>query len=241
MNNPARSTVVIALITILISTASHASEKLKLRINGTELEYVSEGRGAPVLFLHGAISDQRVWVSYRLVIREKFRFLSYNQRYFGTIEWPDDGSNFQRETHIEDLIAFIEQIDIGPVHLVTWSYSGEIGANAILRRPDLFLSAVHFEPVIESLLSEIPGSSHATKELFKHFAPAVRAAKNGNTDAAALRFIEAVFRLPPGSASDESESAVNMWRENGSTVPPYLLMSPGNSLMCDDIASSSPG
>ena len=73
----------------------------------------------PVLFVHGAISDRRVWNSYQPLISEDRRFVAYTQRYFGTDDWPDSSGNFQRSTHVQDLIAFVEGLNAGAVHLVT--------------------------------------------------------------------------------------------------------------------------
>ncbi len=116
---------------------------------------------------------------------------------------------------------------------MTWSYSGGIGAHAALRRPELFRSIVHYEPSIESLLTGLPGSDNATKELRSHFGPAVTAAKENRPEEAALRLIEAVFKLPVAGALAESEMAVKMWRENGRTVKPWLAMDPAEPLSCE--------
>lgn len=99
---------------------------------------------------------------------------------------------------------------------MTWSYSGEIGVQAMLGRPDLFRSAVHYEPVLDNLVSGVPGGANATRDLFSHFGPAVTAAQAARSEDAALRFIEAVFKLPDRGA--ETEQGQEMWRQNGRTV-----------------------
>ncbi|MEZ5478886.1 MAG: alpha/beta hydrolase [Thiolinea sp.] len=204
-----------------------------MAVDGVTLPYVSEGKGSPVVFVHGAIADLRAWDAYRTIISEHHQFIAYSQRYFGTGDWPDQGENFQRATHIQDLIQFVEGLKLGPVHLVTWSYSGEIGVHAILQRPDLFLSAVHYEPVLDNLVAGVAGGANATHELFREFGPAVQAAQNQQPEDAALRFIEAVFELEPGKAVGEAGEP--MWRDNGRTVPPYLAMKPPAALDCQDL------
>lgn len=211
------------------------AETAEMQVNGASLTYVSEGEGVPVVFVHGAISDLRAWEAYGPIISDEGRFVAYSQRYFGTGDWPDDATNFQRTTHVSDLIAFVEGLDAGPVHLVTWSYSGEIGVHAMLDRPDLFRSAVHYEPVLDNLVSGAPGGANATRDLFSHFGPAVMAAQEDRPEDAALRFIEAVFELPEGGA--ETEPAQEMWRQNGRTVAPYLAMDPPPSLDCDALGA----
>ncbi|WP_282608543.1 alpha/beta fold hydrolase [Pelagibius sp. Alg239-R121] len=211
-------------------------EKL-MALNGTKLTYVEEGTGTPVVFVHGAISDMRAWDPYRPEIASERRFIAYTQRYFGTAAWSDKAEHFSRETHIDDLIAFIEGLDAGPVHLVTWSYSGGIGTYASLRRPDLFRSIIHYEPSARALLSGLPGSSAARTEMFKNFGPAITAMKAGKAEDAALRFIEAVFKLPEGNAATEPEPWPSYWRANGRTIPPFLAMAPGGPISCDQLGA----
>ena len=227
-----RSSTAFAAVIALLSHAAGA-ETAEMQIGDTRLPYVSEGQGSPVVFVHGAISDLRAWEPYRQMISEDRRFVAYSQRYFGTGRWPDDGENFQRATHVNDLVAFVEGLAAGPVHLVTWSYSGEIGIHAMLERPDLFRSAIHYEPVLDRIAAAAAGGANATRTLNAHFSPAVTAAQEGRGEDAALRFIEAVFELPEGGA--EREAGEEMWRQNGRTVAPYLAMDPPPPIDCSTL------
>jgi pimeloyl-ACP methyl ester carboxylesterase len=233
--------VFVAAVMLVSFSASHlalaAPQMKQMQVNGTALSYVEEGTGEPVIFVHGAISDLRVWDAYRARIAGKRRFIAYTQRYFGTGEWPDKGEHFSREIHTEDLIGLIEALNAGPVHLVTWSYSGGIGTYAALRRPDLFRSIVHFEPAADALVAGVPGSSSARKETLKPFGPAIKAVKAGQLEDAALRFIEAVFRMPEGAAASEPEPWPTYWRENGRTIPPFMAAHPGAAISCEQLGA----
>lgn len=222
---------------LALSSELAATEEKRMEVNGTQLSYVEEGAGDPVVFVHGAISDMRVWDVYRPKIADERRFIAYTQRYFGTGDWSDKAELFSRETHIEDLIAFVEGLDAGPVHLVTWSYSGGIGTYAALRRPDLFRSMVHFEPAAAALLAKLPGGTVARTEMFKNFGPAMSAVKAEELENAALRFLEAVFKLPEGTADTEPEPWPTRWRENGRTIPPFLAMAPGAPIACEELGA----
>ena len=216
-----------------------AAQDQLMPVDGAELSYTDQGAGRPILFLHGAISDARVWSRYAPIISEDYRFIAYTQRYFGTNSWPDDGQKFSRQTHIADLIAFVEGLGAGPVDLVTWSYSGEIGTYAALQRPDLFRSMMHYEPSVDALLAELPGAGAAQKQFISKLGPAVEALDNGAVEDAALRFIEAVFRMPEGSAANEPEPYPGYWRANGRTLPKFVSMSPAAPLSCDDLGALS--
>lgn len=222
-----RPAICSAAALVLAGLAAAAAE---MDLGDAKLSYVDEGQGAPVLFVHGAISDMRAWDPYREMIAADYRFIAYTQRYFGTGDWPDSAEGFQRQTHIDDLIAFVEGLDAGPVNLVTWSYSGEVGVMAMLARPDLFNAAIHYEPTVERLVAGVPGGDNASRKLFSQFGPAVAAAQEGRAEDAALRFIEVVFQLPEGKAV--GESGEQMWRENGRTVMPFISMAPPAMIDC---------
>jgi pimeloyl-ACP methyl ester carboxylesterase len=60
----------------------------RVRVNGVSLGYVDEGRGVPVVFVHGSYSGP----------------------------WPDDGEHYSQQTQFDDLAAFIRGLDAGPAH-----------------------------------------------------------------------------------------------------------------------------
>ena len=117
-----------------------------MEVNGATLEYVAQGEGQPVVFVHGSISDLRVWNAQREAVAAEFEFIAYTRRYFGEQPWPDEGEDFGDATQAADLAAFVQRLGRGPVHMVTHSGGGGVGTLAALQRPDLFRSIVHFEP-----------------------------------------------------------------------------------------------
>ena len=118
---------------------------------------------------------------------------------------------------------------------MTWSYSGEVATYAALRRPDLVRSMVHYEPAVFALLDGLPGAGAATAEFGATLGPVISALREDRSEDAALRLIEAVFRMPEGSANHEPEPFPTYWRENGRTLPLFLSMPPGDPLSCSDV------
>jgi hypothetical protein len=97
-----------ALVPLLLcllnpSTAMSAPAVKEVEVNGVRLSYVEQGAGEPIVFVHGAFSDLRVWEPIREEVAKRYRFIAYTQRYFGTDPWPDDGKNFNVATHVDDL------------------------------------------------------------------------------------------------------------------------------------------
>lgn len=125
-----------------------------MAVNGARLPYVEQGQGAPVVFVHGGVSDHRTWQQQREAVSSRYRAVSYTQRYFGTEAWDKNGPKFSVQTHADDLAAFIRGLNAGPAHLVAWSYGGHIALNVALKNPDLVKSAFVFEPAVPSYVTD---------------------------------------------------------------------------------------
>ena len=76
-------------------------------VNGVSLAYTEQGRGNPVVMVHGCCADSRAWDRHREAIAQSHRFIALDQRYWGTAPWPDKGEKYSPETQIEDLGAFL--------------------------------------------------------------------------------------------------------------------------------------
>ena len=100
------------------------------KIEGATLSYLEQGQGLPVVFVHGSVAVHRTLDAQRDPTARKYRYIAFDQRYFGPAPWPDDGKHFSVTTHVNDLAVFLRQLDVGPAHLVGWSY----GADVVRRR-----------------------------------------------------------------------------------------------------------
>jgi hypothetical protein len=45
-----------------------APQMRQLHVNGSDLSYLEQGTGAPVVFIHGAVSDLRYWEPQRQAV-----------------------------------------------------------------------------------------------------------------------------------------------------------------------------
>lgn len=223
----------------LITTDVHAEA---LEIDDRTVEVRIEGDGAPVIFVHGALSDLRVWDGVIDALAEEMpdrRLVSYTQRHFGPGDTPLGlPEDFSRDTHVSDLIRLTETVGNGtPVTLVTWSYGGEIGLHAAMRRPELYGTAIHYEPILFPLLSDLPGGKRAMQEKDRTvFAPALGLAKQGDLNGAAMRFMEGVFLMREGSAADAPMPWPTIWQDNSRTIPAYGAMAP-LLVGCEDLGA----
>lgn len=122
------------------------------RICGTEISYLEQGSGEPVVFVHGSLSDHRIWENQRPAVSSRYRYIALDMRYFGTLPWPDDAVHFSPQQHTADLAAFIEALGMGPAHLVGRSYGSAIALATAVHHPHLVRSLFLNEPPVPSLV-----------------------------------------------------------------------------------------
>ena len=122
-------------------------------INGTELAFVEQGRGQPVIFVHGGVGDYRAWDLQIPAFAAHFRAIALSCR--GA--WPnrklDRDAPITLDTFVEDLASFITELDLAPAHLVGHSSPGGFGGLLLAHRyPELLRSLVLLEPPAFPLL-----------------------------------------------------------------------------------------
>ena len=129
-----------------------------LTVNGYPMAYTSKGSGPAVVLVHGALSDYRYWRPQLDSLSTRYRVVSVSLRHYFPERWKGSGDDFSVRQHAEDLVAFIDRLGAGPVHLVAHSRGGSVGAGAARLRPDLVKKLVLLEP---SLLSLAPPAATA--------------------------------------------------------------------------------
>ncbi|MFE7508984.1 alpha/beta fold hydrolase [Promicromonospora sp. NPDC057488] len=96
-----------------------------VRLNGTELHYVSAGtEGTPVLLVHGF--PETWWAFHRVIplLAERHRVFAVDLRGFGDSAATDTTDTTGSATAAEDLHHLIEHLGLGPVHLLGQDIAG---------------------------------------------------------------------------------------------------------------------
>jgi pimeloyl-ACP methyl ester carboxylesterase len=206
----------------------------EVKLNGVRLQYIEQGSGEPIVFVHGAPHDLRAWEPVREAIAKRYRFIAYTQRYFGTKPWPDEGKNFSIATHADDLAKFITSLNAGPVHLVGWSHGGLVAVTAALSDPSLVRSLILYEAIIMSALpAESPEGKIAREDRAKMAGPYIAMAKAGDFTKAAKLVQDAVYQLSPGEFDSLPEDWQMVLLDNARVVPLLLAAPPPPAITCD--------
>jgi pimeloyl-ACP methyl ester carboxylesterase len=213
-----------------------------VEVNGAFLSYEAQGSGQPVVFVHGALSDLRVWdpvrneLVRRAEIARRFRLIAYTQRYYGTRQWSDDGARFSLAVHADDLATLIATLAAEPVHLVGTSYGGLVAATAAVKNPGMVRSLILYEPALASLLpqeSEVGRAARADRAAF--MAPVMSALRAGDTIRAARAMYEAVNQLPPGGFDHEPHVVQARVLDNARTLPLLLPALSASDMTCEPL------
>lgn len=188
---------------------------------GALFDYADQGQGDAVLFLHGGLGDWRTWKPHLQLLEQTHRAIAYTQRYFGINEWPKDGPAFGIDAHVDDLIGFIETLEIAPLHLVAWSYSGHAALQAALIRPDLFQGILIYEPGFPTFLEGEEEIAAFQQEANAMFGPIFEAMQAGDADEAARRLIDESGG--PGYFSTQPPERQRIYLDNAHTMPLLLI------------------
>lgn len=128
----------------------------RIKINGSDLAYTERGTGDPVILVHGALGDYRTWSSQLDSLSRQYRVISYSRRYHQPNVVTNDLLDYTHRRHVDDLIALIYELQVGPAHLVGHSYGAALAVLVALERPEIVSSLTLWEPSLFSILSRLP-------------------------------------------------------------------------------------
>jgi pimeloyl-ACP methyl ester carboxylesterase len=167
-----------------------------------KLAYVELGLGAPVIFVHGSLSDYTYWTDQLAAFAETRRAIAYSRRY----NWPNDNPparGYSATTDAQDLAGLIELLCGGrPAHIVGHSYGALAGLILATRRPELIRSLTLAEAPAMSLLAHAPGPLAPTgkamlADVRAHMVAPMKAAfRKGDRETGVATFINYCFGDP---------------------------------------------
>jgi pimeloyl-ACP methyl ester carboxylesterase len=197
--------MIVRLALVLASLLALAPSAPQFKIadigNGIHLHYAEQGRGTPVIFVHGSLSDYGYWKDEFPVFSPHYRVISYSRRY----NFPNDNlarAGYSAIADADDLAAFVKALHLGKVDVVGHSYGAYAAMFFAIRHPEMVRALVLAEPPAVSLLRTLPGKRHAAgiadyNDIQKRMvAPMKRAFRRGDTQAGVADFIDYVFNDP---------------------------------------------
>jgi non-heme chloroperoxidase len=168
---------------------------------GVHLAYVEAGRGEPVVFVHGSLSDYSYWDDQIAPFAEARRVIAYSRRYNAPNSNPPR-PGYSAVTDSEDLARLIETLGLGRVHVVGHSYGALAALFLAISRPKLVRTLVVAEAPAVSLLAHVQGEHAELGRAMladinaRMVAPMRAAFAEGRREAGVEIFIDYVFGRP---------------------------------------------
>ncbi len=119
----------------------------RLSVDGVELEFVAQGTGEPVVFIHGAlIADAFRPLLAEPSLENRYRRILYHRRgYAGSSRAAEPISISQ---HAADCRAVLQHLGVDRAHVVGHSYGGAIALQLALDSRDVVHSLALLEPAL---------------------------------------------------------------------------------------------
>ena len=110
---------------------------LAIAVNNIQLSYNDVGKGnIPIIFLHGFPFDKTMWDGQLEFLKSSFRSIAFDLRGFG--KSTDETSKLSMSVFVDDLIQFMDELQIDKATICGLSMGGYIALHAIRRFPERF-------------------------------------------------------------------------------------------------------
>jgi len=196
-NVPIEKVENLPIIEIKTMESKNAYQNLLTKVNNITIAYNDAGQGdIPVIFLHGFPFDKSMWERQLDVLKASNRVIACDIRGFG--KSIDEKTPLSIDLFSEDLVSFMDKLNIEKAVICGLSMGGFIALNALKKFPE------RFEALILCDTQCIADTAEVKENRYK-------AIEQINVDGAAEfneKFIKSVFH--PNSLTDKKELVENL-------------------------------
>ena len=104
-------------------------------LNGFKMHYVDEGKGEPIICLHGEPTWGYLYRKFIPPLSKTNRVIVPDHMGFGKSETPQD-KEYTLQTHVENLVGLIEELGLRDITFVAQDWGGPICSAYTVRYPD---------------------------------------------------------------------------------------------------------
>jgi len=101
-------------------------------INGTRLHYETAGSGDPLVLIHGATLDTRMWDDQFVSFARHYQVIRYDMRGYGQSALPTMASY----APADDLMALLHHLELTQAHILGLSLGGAVAIDFALTYPE---------------------------------------------------------------------------------------------------------
>ncbi|MEZ5816023.1 MAG: alpha/beta hydrolase [Hyphomicrobiaceae bacterium] len=187
-----------------------------IRIPNHDMPYVDIGSGEAIVAIHGSLGDFRSWAPVMGPLSQRNRLIVPSLRRFFPEHWDGQGGGFTIAQHTADVIAFLEGLGEGPVHLLGHSRGGHIAFRVAQQRADLIGKLILAEPGGELDDSLMPPGEPPSAERVESIVEAARLIAAGEIDKGLEHFVDRIYGA--GAWAKRPAAAKQMRRDNAHTL-----------------------
>jgi pimeloyl-ACP methyl ester carboxylesterase len=111
-----------------------------VHVNGLKVAYERAGDGPPLVFVHGAADDGRIWQPQLDAFASEFTVVAWDQP--GAGRSADVPAGFGIAGYASCLAALIEALALGPAHVAGLSWGGTVALELYRHRPELVATLI---------------------------------------------------------------------------------------------------
>ncbi len=189
---------------------------LHLDVNGYAMPYIALGHGTTLVAIHGSLGDFRSWAPVMGPLSQRHRLVVPSLRHFFPDTWDGKTQTYTIAQHTADVIAFIEGLKAGPMHLLGHSRGGHIAFRVAQQRPDLIKRLILAEPGGELDASLQPPGTPASAERTESIVAAAKVIADGDVDGGLKHFVDRIYGA--GAWDKRPAASKQMRRDNAHTL-----------------------
>lgn len=187
-----------------------------LRVNGYDMPFIDIGHGEPLVAIHGSLGDFRSWSPIMGPLSRHHRLIIPSLRHFFPEYWDGKGSTYSIPQHTADVIAFLDALGLGAIHLMGHSRGGHIAFRVAEQRPDLVRKLILAEPGGELDDSLMPLGQAPSAERVESITVAAGMIAAGDIDGGLEHFLDRIYG--PGTWAKRPAASKQFRRDNAYTL-----------------------
>ena len=167
-----------------------------VRTHGLEVAYERAGAGPPLLLVHGAAVDGRMWRPQLTDLADEFTVVAWDEP--GAGRSSDVPADFGLPDYANCLAALIEEVALGPAHVAGLSWGGTVVLELYRRHPELVVTLILIDTYAgwkgslpeEEVHARVDGLHQMLAAPDDHFDPTLPGWFAGDPPAAFARLLE---------------------------------------------------
>lgn len=138
-----RQLALIVVLSLLAPRSLAAAQDKFFDSAGAKIRYVDEGKGEPVILVHGFTGDiEGGWIATGILpeLVKNYRVVAFDLRGHGKSDKPHEPRAYGREM-VLDIVRLMDHLQIRRAHIVGYALGANVVAKLLVMHPDRFLTA----------------------------------------------------------------------------------------------------